>query len=75
MYTWEQWEKTKAAKGEAAANAEQMLGVIDLADPDPSPFIVFWLYTHPPVEDRIRFANSYHPWADGQPLKFVHIAP
>jgi STE24 endopeptidase len=59
----------------AAANAEQMLGVIDLADPDPSPLIVFWLYTHPPVEDRIRFASSYHPWADGQPLKFVHIAP
>src|SRR5271170_5855423 len=23
VYTWEQWEKTKAAKGEAAANAEQ----------------------------------------------------
>src|SRR6185503_9035362 len=23
VYTWEQWEKTKAAKGEDAANAEQ----------------------------------------------------
>jgi Zn-dependent protease with chaperone function len=55
----------------AAVNAEQTLGVVDLADPAPSRFIVFWLYTHPPIEDRIRFENSYHPWTEGQPLKFV----
>jgi STE24 endopeptidase len=55
----------------AAAKAEQTLGVVDLADPDPSPFIIFWLYSHPPVEDRIRFDNTYHPWTEGQPLKFV----
>jgi STE24 endopeptidase len=59
----------------AAANAEQTLGVIDLADPDPSPFIVFWLYTHPPAEERIRFENTYHPWTEGRPLEFVHAAP
>lgn len=56
----------------AAARAEQTLGVLDLADPDPSPFIVFWLYTHPPVEDRIRFENTYHPWTEGRPMEFVH---
>ena len=44
----------------------------DLADPDPSPFIKFWLYTHPPLEDRIRFALSYKPWAEGKPFEFVH---
>lgn len=55
----------------AAANADEALGVIDLADPDPSPFVVLWLYTHPPIEDRIRFDNSYHPWTEGQPFKFV----
>src|ERR1700749_2239142 len=27
VYTWDQWEKTKAAKGEAAANAEQKAAV------------------------------------------------
>ena len=27
VYTWEQWEKTRAAKGEAAANAEQHAAV------------------------------------------------
>ncbi|HEY6292033.1 MAG TPA: M48 family metallopeptidase, partial [Terriglobia bacterium] len=58
----------------AAARAEQTLGVIDLDDPDPSPLIVFWLYTHPPVEDRIRFARSYHPWTEGRPLEFVRTA-
>lgn len=56
----------------AEARAMQELGVLDLADPDPSPFIVFWLYSHPPVEDRIRFANTYHPWAEGRPMEFVH---
>jgi STE24 endopeptidase len=56
----------------AAARAEQALGVLDLADPDPSPFIVLWLYTHPPVEDRIRFENAYHPWTEGRAMAFVH---
>ncbi|HXJ95869.1 MAG TPA: M48 family metallopeptidase [Terriglobia bacterium] len=56
----------------AAARAEQALGVLDLADPDPSPLIVLWLYTHPPVEDRIRFENTYHPWTEGRPMEFVH---
>jgi isocitrate dehydrogenase len=27
VYTWEQWERTKAAQGEAAANAEQKAGL------------------------------------------------
>ena len=56
----------------AAARAEQALGVIDLADLHPSPFIVLWLYSHPPVEDRIRFENTYRPWAEGRPMEFVH---
>ncbi len=55
----------------AAARAEQILGVIDLAQPDPSPLKVFWLYTHPPTEDRIRFENEYHPWTEARPMEFV----
>ncbi len=54
------------------ARAFQILGEQDLADPDPTPFIVFWLYSHPPLNQRIRFALSYRPWAEGKPLKFVH---
>ena len=49
----------------------QTLGEEDLEDPDPNPFVRFWLYTHPPLEERIRFAASYRPWAQGKPLEFV----
>jgi len=55
----------------AEAHALQILGEEDLADPDPSPFIRFWLYTHPPLDDRIRFAATYKPWAEGKPLELV----
>jgi STE24 endopeptidase len=56
----------------ADARSFQVLGEEDLDDPDPSPFIEFWLYTHPPIEERIRFALSYKPWAEGKPLELVH---
>ncbi len=54
------------------ARAFQVLGEEDLADPDPSPFIKFWLYSHPPLDDRIRFAATYKPWGEGKPLELVH---
>lgn len=52
----------------------QTLEADDLADPDPNPAIVFWIYTHPPVESRIRFAERYKPWAHGKPMQFVKRA-
>ena len=56
---------------EAAAEAFQIMGEVDLADPHPSTFIKFWLYSHPPLEERIRFANEYDPWSKGQSPMFV----
>ncbi len=50
----------------------QVLGAEDLADPDPGPFIKFCLYSHPTLEERIRFAATYRPWAEGKPLEWVH---
>jgi len=47
--------------GQAAARAFQIEGETVLEPPDPSPFIVFWLYTHPPVRDRLQFAVEYKP--------------
>jgi Zn-dependent protease with chaperone function len=41
--------------GQAAAHAFQRLGEIDLAEPDPSALVVFWLYDHPPIRDRVDF--------------------
>lgn len=56
---------------EVAAHAFQVLGEIDLSDPNPPAFITFWLYSHPPLAERLVFAHSYDPWAHGEPPKYV----
>jgi STE24 endopeptidase len=56
---------------EVAAHAFQVLGEIDLADPNPPPFIKFWLYSHPPLAERLVFAHSYDPWSKGESPKYV----
>jgi Zn-dependent protease with chaperone function len=58
---------------EVAAHAFQILGEVDLSDPNPSPFITFWLYSHPPLADRLVFAHSYDPWTQGQSTKYVKL--
>jgi Zn-dependent protease with chaperone function len=40
---------------QAAAQAFQLLGEKSYSYPAPSPFLVFWSYSHPPIADRIRF--------------------
>jgi Zn-dependent protease with chaperone function len=56
---------------EVAAKSFQVLGEADLADPNPPPFITFWLYSHPSIADRLVFAHSYDPWSAGQSPKYV----
>jgi Zn-dependent protease with chaperone function len=56
---------------EVAAHAFQVLGDLDLADPNPPPLITFWLYSHPPLADRLVFAHSYDPWSKGESPKYV----
>jgi STE24 endopeptidase len=56
---------------EIAAEAFQIIGEVDLADPHPGAFIKVWLYSHPPLEDRITFALEYDPWSKGQSPMFV----
>jgi len=56
---------------QAAAQAFQILGEVSLSDPNPSPFIEFWLYDHPAVSDRVRFAAEYDPWGQGTAPKYV----
>ena len=41
------------------------LGEAWLEDPEPNPFIEFWLYNHPSVQNRANFAAHYDPWANG----------
>ncbi len=56
---------------EVAAETFQVLGEVDLADPNPPEFITFWLYSHPPLAERLVFAHSYDPWSKGEPPKYV----
>jgi len=56
---------------EVAAHAFQVLGEMDLSDPNPPPFITFWLYSHPPLADRLVFAHTYDPWSKGESPKYV----
>jgi STE24 endopeptidase len=56
---------------EVAAQTFQVLGEVDLADPNPPEFITFWLYSHPPLADRLVFAHSYDPWAKGESPRYV----
>jgi len=54
-----------------AARAFQVMGEKDLADPNPSAFITFWLYSHPPIAKRVEFAHNYDPWGKGGQPKYV----
>ena len=56
---------------EVAAHTFQVLGEMDLSDPNPPPFITFWLYSHPPLAERLVFAHSYDPWSKGESPKYV----
>jgi STE24 endopeptidase len=52
---------------DAAVPAFQILGEVNLADPNPSPVVEFLLYNHPSVNKRILFAETYDPWSKGKP--------
>jgi len=56
---------------EVAAHAFQVMGELDLSDPNPPPFITFWLYSHPPLAERLVFAHNYDPWSKGEPPKYI----
>jgi STE24 endopeptidase len=56
---------------EVAAQTFQVLGEVDLADPNPPEFITFWLYSHPPLAERLVFAHTYDPWSKGESPKYV----
>jgi STE24 endopeptidase len=49
----------------------QKLGEINLSDPAPPPFIRLWLYSHPPIGERIAFAAGYDPWSQGEKPRFI----
>ena len=58
---------------EVASHAFQVLGEVSLDEPNPNPFIEFWLYSHPSISERIAFTQSYDPWSSGSP-KYIKVA-
>jgi STE24 endopeptidase len=56
---------------QVAARAFQILGEVDLADPDPPAFMKLWLYDHPSIPDRVQFTLTYDPWSKGEQPQFV----
>jgi Zn-dependent protease with chaperone function len=55
----------------AAARAFEILGEVNLEEPQPTWIDKIWFDDHPPVDERIRFARSYDPWAEGKSPEFV----
>ncbi|MCU1268533.1 MAG: peptidase Ste24p [Acidobacteria bacterium] len=56
---------------QACAQAFQVLGDIDLSDPNPMPADVFLFYDHPPIRDRVQSCLTYDPWSQGRQGEFV----
>ncbi len=56
---------------QVAARSDQILGEVDLEEPDPSPLVVFWFYDHPPIAERIQFSLHYDPWSQGRAPEFI----
>jgi len=57
--------------GEVAAQSFNILGDVDLSDPEPSRLRVILFYTHPSIPERIWYALHYDPWAGGGTGEFV----
>lgn len=57
--------------GQVAAQGFNLLGDVDLGDPEPNPVDVFLFYSHPPIPDRVQFALTYDPWSKGGTGEFV----
>jgi Tol biopolymer transport system component/Zn-dependent protease with chaperone function len=51
----------KTHDGGTAAAAFEKLASVNLSNPNPSPFVKFWLYDHPTLSERVSFARAYSP--------------
>jgi STE24 endopeptidase len=58
-------------QGQVAAHYFEKSGEINLADPDPSPFMKVWFFDHPPRRERVHFVATYDPWATGDSPRYV----
>lgn len=59
-------------QAQVAAHYFEKSGEINLADPNPSAFIEFWMFDHPTRPKRVRFVATYDPWSHGETPRYVH---
>ena len=57
----------------AAASAFVVLQQENLAVPRPGRLYVLWRSSHPPLAERVAFANHYRPWKTGQRLRYERL--
>jgi Zn-dependent protease with chaperone function len=55
----------------AAATAFVRLQQENLGIPRPGPIFKLWRASHPPLGERVDFANRYRPWACGESLRYA----
>jgi STE24 endopeptidase len=60
-----------ANPNQAAVVFFEKSGEVNLSDPDPNWFIKMWFYDHPTRPERVHFAATYDPWAEGKQPKYV----
>lgn len=71
IYGLEALHGLTADSSQAAAHAFQKLGEKGLVYPSPHPLYVFWVASHPPIHERVRFAVEYRPWERGERGRYV----
>jgi Zn-dependent protease with chaperone function len=57
----------------AAATTFVVLQQENLAVPRPGRLYVLWRSSHPPLAERVGFANRYRPWESGRGLRYQHL--
>jgi STE24 endopeptidase len=57
----------------AAATAFVEMQRSNLSVPRPGRWYVLWRASHPPLGERIDFANRYRPWEQGRPPRYEHL--
>jgi len=55
---------------QAAGEAFIVLQEENLANPRPGPIYKIWRSSHPPLAERVEFANTYCPWKNHQELRY-----
>lgn len=60
---------------DAAARALMKLGSQNRSNPEPSWLVRAFLYSHPPLAERVKFVTEYRPWERGEPNRYFRERP